>query len=156
MVNQIVRIFYIAAYRLLRWYWFFARPTTRGVQVAVWHAGRILILKLSYKPLYSVPGGFVKRGENSRAAAIREMQEEVQLRMEPEKLQRIGTVSARYEYRNDQVTIFETMCEELPDVRIDEREIVAAEFMPPEQALRHRLSPVIREYLEEKIKMRRS
>ena len=72
-----VRVFYRAAYLAARIWWFIRRPHTNGSLVALWCDGRLLLVRTSYRQLYSLPGGFMKHGETSLAAAERELQEEL-------------------------------------------------------------------------------
>jgi 8-oxo-dGTP diphosphatase len=44
-------------------------------------AGRILLVKPTYKPYWDIPGGYVEPGESPRAACQREIQEELGLRI---------------------------------------------------------------------------
>ena len=45
-------------------------------------AGHILLIKPSYKEYWGIPGGVVDQGESPRAAAIREVKEEINLNIE--------------------------------------------------------------------------
>ena len=95
------------AYRLLRTYWRVRRPTTHGALVLLWNAGEVLLVRNSYVPYYSAPGGFVKRGEEARAAALRELVEEVGLRVQDEQLSLALEVTFPWEFKQDHVKIFE-------------------------------------------------
>jgi 8-oxo-dGTP pyrophosphatase MutT (NUDIX family) len=56
------------------------RPTLLGASaIAEDDRGRVLLVRHSYTPGWSLPGGGVDRGEPPEAAAIRELQEEVGL-----------------------------------------------------------------------------
>ena len=57
-----VRVFYRAAYLAARIWWFIRRPHTNGSLVALWCDGRLLLVRTSYRQLYSLPGGFIIRG----------------------------------------------------------------------------------------------
>lgn len=43
-------------------------------------AGRVLLVRPTYKPGWEIPGGMVEPGESPRAACVREIQEELGLR----------------------------------------------------------------------------
>lgn len=63
-------------------YWRIFKPTTYGVKVFILHPddnGKVLLVRHSYgnSQLYTLPGGGVKRGEDSMQAAIREAKEEL-------------------------------------------------------------------------------
>src|SRR5690348_8774781 len=62
IVDWIARLAYRAAYLLARAWWFLRRPETRGSVVALWHDGRVLLVRTSYRRQYTLPGGFMKRG----------------------------------------------------------------------------------------------
>ena len=59
---------YVCAYRLMRTYWRMRRPTTHGALVTLWHDDKLLLVRNSYVPYYSLPGGYVGKGESGRAA----------------------------------------------------------------------------------------
>ena len=48
----------------MRVYWTVRRPHTHGSLVAMWFNGQILLVKNSYVRYFSLPGGYVKRGES--------------------------------------------------------------------------------------------
>ena len=76
-VSSVLRVGYRLAYLTLRLWWFVRRPATNGAAVALWHAGKVLMVRTSYRGCYSLPGGFVRRGEPSEQAARRELREEL-------------------------------------------------------------------------------
>ena len=99
----------------------------RGVAVAVWHGGELLVVEHSYRPGYSLPGGLIKKRETPSEAACRELREEVGIVVRPDDLilfsdQRVG--------RFDD-PIFEYRPVERPQVQVDNWEIVEAEFVDP-------------------------
>lgn len=47
---------------------------------------RVLLVEPTYKPQWEIPGGIVEDGESPRAAAIREVREELGLQVEPGRL----------------------------------------------------------------------
>ena len=63
------RTAYKVAHRMLRAYWSVRKPNTHGALVAVWHDGKIMIIKNSYRHHYTLPGGYVRSGESAAAAA---------------------------------------------------------------------------------------
>jgi 8-oxo-dGTP pyrophosphatase MutT (NUDIX family) len=70
-------------------------------------AGRILLVKPTYKDTWQFPGGGVEAGEPPEAAAVREAREETGLVLDPTELRIVGTafrpghdtLSLIYEYR---------------------------------------------------------
>ena len=90
------------------------RPTLLGATViAEDDQGRVLLVRHSYMPGWSFPGGGVNRGEPAEAAAIRELQEELGLTeyAPPEflglytrKVAWFSNVIALYRMRNVRIT----------------------------------------------------
>src|ERR1700741_3285235 len=100
---------YFCAYRLLRAWWFLRRPKHRGAVVALWHQGLLLMVRSSYRPRWDLPGGGVDPGEDSKVAAIRELQEELGLTLPPEALTLAQAEEILFEYRYDHVSVFEAV-----------------------------------------------
>ena len=55
---------------------------TVGAICMIEHDGRLLLVRQSYRQRWGVPGGLLQRGEGARAAAVREVREEVGLDIE--------------------------------------------------------------------------
>ena len=143
------RILYRAAFRVLRLWWFVRRADQYGTMVAVWSGDRVLVVRQSYRDTLELPGGSIGRHETALAAACRELNEEVGLVVPPGDLQHAREIVLWRDYRRDHVTIFEfAVTEPCPPLRIDGREIIAADFMAPEMARRQAISPFLRAYLE--------
>jgi 8-oxo-dGTP pyrophosphatase MutT (NUDIX family) len=132
----------------MRVYWFVLRPETAGALVAVWHEGRVLVVRTSYRRGTTLPAGGIRRGEEPRRAAARELDEEVGIRAAPEALRFVGEVSLRYESRTDHCHLFELRPDAEPRVRIDRREVVWAAWMRLDEALAADPAPPSRAYLE--------
>ncbi|GBC60440.1 NUDIX hydrolase [Desulfonema ishimotonii] len=139
------------AYRVLLCFWFVFRPRTRGVHVAVWHDGRVLLIRNSYKPGYTLPGGCLKSGEKAVRAAARELCEEVALRVSPNALHFVGAFPNPHEFKRDTIYLFEITLPDRPAFRADQREVAEAAFISPSQALRLSLFPTVRRYLQHRL-----
>lgn len=86
----------------------------------------MLVVKASYKQHWGLPGGIIDAGETPRMAAVREVQEETGLTIDPDKLQfsmvldRISAVGQTYQFVFD----YQATAEQLTSIAIDQREIV--------------------------------
>lgn len=150
IVDAGFRMAYRTAYQLMRIYWQVARPTTRGALIAIWHKEELLLIRNSYVSYYSVPGGYLKSGETPVMAAVREVAEEVAIQARPGAL-RVGREEKHnWEGKTDEVTIFDLEVEERPPFRVDGREVIAAGFYTPTQALQLDLFPPLRRHIEER------
>ena len=122
-------------------------PGRRGALVALWHEGKILVIKNSYLDFYSLPGGHAKRNESSEAAAVRELLEEVGVTANPDELRRRDDLTRDFYGR---LALFELDAPSLPAIVIDNREVVVAEFLTPSQALERELYPPVRALIAER------
>jgi 8-oxo-dGTP diphosphatase len=147
LVDRLFQAGYFCAYRLLRAWWFLRRPRHRGAVVALWHHGLLLMVRSSYRPRWDLPGGGVGPGEDAKTAALRELQEELGLSLPPEALTLAQAEEIFFEYRYDHVSVFEAVLAERPAIRIDNREIIAAEFRSPATIAASRISDYVARYL---------
>lgn len=151
MINALIRAVYRVAHWGLRLLWFIRRPETAGALVAVWHHGRVLLVKNSYRPQLTLPGGYIRPREDRRTAAARELREEVGIHVQPKRLVHAYHGTHVFEHRQDTLDIYELDVEAEPDVRVDGREVVQAEFHTPDEALRLEIVPHLKEYLSRRI-----
>jgi len=133
---------------MARGWWFIRRPAHRGALVALWRDGAVLLVLTSYRPVWSLPGGGVGRDETERAAALRELREEIGLALPAEALRLAHEEEIFWEYRHDHVTIFEAELASPPEIRLDGREIVRARFANLEAAAALPLAPHVAHYLD--------
>jgi len=145
--NRISQVFYRLAYRALLSLWFFTRPTVHGVYIAVWHNAELLIIKNSYRKRFTIPCGRIKRGEDSADAAVRELCEEVGIAVQKSRLAHVGKYSAQHKYAVDVGNFYEIEMLDLPPVRVDNREVVYARFMPIDRVRRLNLNPTVKAWL---------
>ena len=139
------------AYRAALCYWFVFRPETKGVYVAVWCGPQVLLIRNSYKAKQTFPAGGVKRGECDKDAALRELHEEVGLRLGHDDLRFCDRFVSREEYKTDESVVFEAHLQQLPSIKIDRREVVHAEFLESREAGRRELVSIVRQYFSRKI-----
>lgn len=147
MTDRLWRVALRVAWRLLRLWWFVRRPHIEGVYVAVWHGGRLLVVRNSYKSYATVPGGGVYRGEPRATAAARELREEAGIDVDPSALRLALDDVLFFEHKHDHATVYEIDLPAAPVPRVDGREVISAAFLAPEEALARSLSPVVRRYL---------
>jgi 8-oxo-dGTP diphosphatase len=146
-VDAAWRLVIRAGYRILRLWWFLRRPTHRGALVALWHDGEILLVRTSYRRRWSLPGGGIASGESACEAALRELREEVGIDLPPETLRPAYAAATFWEYRHDHTTIFEAELDDRPNLRLDNREILAALFHAPAAVAADDLTPPLARYL---------
>ncbi|MDJ0688681.1 MAG: NUDIX hydrolase [Xenococcaceae cyanobacterium MO_188.B32] len=108
--------------------------------------GKILIIKPNYKDNWSIPGGVVEANESPRQACIREVQEEIGIKCQPEKLLCVDYISETNNNNESLQFIFLGGIISDEEIVIAEREISAYQFLEPEKAL-SLLSPRLRRRL---------
>jgi 8-oxo-dGTP diphosphatase len=117
-----------------------------GVCTAVWAHDRLLVVRHSYKPGVSIPGGGVKAGEDSRRGAARELCEEVGITVAPSALKLIH--SKRFRHHRGTNYFYEVQIETVPSLKIDRREIIYAEFLTPTEIMLLKCDQYLMAYLE--------
>ena len=110
------------------------RSTAR--YVAVWHGDRVLVIRNSYRRLAVVSR---RRPRARRDAARRRAARAARRGGRPRgsgaaRLLRRARAS-KSSYAEDHAHVFELRCGAAPEVRVDRREVIWAEFLTPEDAL---------------------
>ena len=148
IMDRFWRLAYRVGFRAARLWWRLRRPDHDGAVVAIWLGGRILAVQQSYRANPSWPGGGIRRGEEPREAARRELREELGLEVAPDDLVLAREMVVEWDFRREHVRVFELRLHEEPSLRIDNREVVAARFVEPRALLAEAvLPPFIRAYL---------
>jgi 8-oxo-dGTP pyrophosphatase MutT (NUDIX family) len=123
MIIPLRRWGYRAAYAALRGYWFIARPQTRGVKCVLTDGDQVLLVRHTYGPRsWDLPGGTIKRGETAAAAASREMDEELGIRVA--SWRSLGQYEVAVDHRRDVVHCFHAELH-APDLVVDQGELAA-------------------------------
>ncbi len=150
LLDRGFQLAYVCAYRAMRAYWKVRRPTTHGTLIALWNRDELLLVRNSYVPYYSLPGGYLRRGETAREAAVRELREEVGITMDAQGLELVLDTTHDWEGKRDHVQIFALELPSRPSVEVDNREVIEAAWWPPEKALGLELFPPLRRVIEER------
>jgi 8-oxo-dGTP diphosphatase len=131
VIDFIWRMALRLAFRLARAWWRLRRPRHEGALIAIYVGRALLLVKSSYRAEWNFPGGSVKPGEAPEAAAQREMEEEIGL--SSHSLLPVGSVCGVWDGRRDRVHFFELHLDCMPELQLDNREIVAARLALPEE-----------------------
>lgn len=130
LVDLAWRICFRVGFPLARVWWRLRRRRHEGALVAVYVGQELLLVRPSYRREWHFPGGGVRRGETQEAAARRELAEEIGL--VAATLSPVGSARGVWDGRSDQVHFFELRLTQIPTLRLDNREIVAARLWPPD------------------------
>lgn len=149
IIDPPIRLAFRTAHLMLRSYWFVRRPHTSGALAAIWHDGKILLVKNSYRRQYTLPGGYVRPGEDPRAAASRELFEEVSVRVPPAHFEHAYHGTKDFEFRHDTLDIYEARIDVAPTMQVDNREVVWAGFKTVSETRALPIVPHLVEYLED-------
>ncbi|MCP9858089.1 NUDIX hydrolase [Cyanobium sp. Cruz-8D1] len=144
-----LRLYWLAA-RLFDSYLLLARPHSHGALVAIWHQGRLLLVQTSYRRGLGLPGGGLERRETARQAAVRELAEELGLRVSPEELVDPWQITETSARGKNSVTIFTLRAAHEPTIQLDGLELMAGYWLTTQEALGRPLVNHVREYLMER------
>jgi 8-oxo-dGTP diphosphatase len=150
LMDRAFQLAYVCAYQMMRRYWAVRHPTTHGALVVLQNGGEVLLVKNSYVPYYSLPGGYVRRNETAREAALRELVEEVGVSAKGDELELVLDETHDWEGKRDHVEIFVLKLSMRPSIAVDHREVVEASWWTPERALGLNLFPPLRRVLQMK------
>jgi 8-oxo-dGTP diphosphatase len=132
---------------LARTWWRLSRPCHEGALVAVYVGRGLLLVRPSYRQGWNLPGGGVRRGEAPEAAARRELLEETGLVAPP--LLPACVVRGDWDGRRERVHFFELRLDRLPELKLDNREIIAARLVGPAELGGMRLTGPVALYVAE-------
>ena len=131
LIDSVWRMVLRLGFRCARAWWYLRRPRHEGALVAIYVGRALLLVKSSYRAEWNFPGGSLQPGEAPDAAAQREMEEELGLSSYP--LIPAGSACGIWDGRRDRVHFFELHLDYLPELRLDNREIIAARLVSPEE-----------------------
>ena len=127
-----------------------ARPHNHGALVAIWHQQHLLLVQTSYRHGLGLPGGGLERRETARQAAVRELAEELGLRVTPGELVDPWQITETSARGKNTVTIFALRTARAPAIRLDGLELVAAHWLTRQEALGRPMVSHVRAYLMER------
>lgn len=124
---SVARLCLRIVYRVLRAYWFVARPAHHGVKFALVHGDEVLLVRHTYgdRARWEVPGGGVRRREAALDAARREAREE--LGIDREDWAPLAELRERIDHRRDTLSCFRAPTDGAA-LTLDEREIAEARW----------------------------
>ena len=108
----------------------------------------MLLLRNSYRSRKTFPSGGAKRGESLREAAVREVREEGGISLTLDSLRSVGMFLSTTEYKLDRCEIFEARFDTLPDVHIDGREVIEAEFVSVGELSQRKVTSLVQQYID--------
>ncbi len=147
LIDKSYRVLYRVAYQCHLMVNFVLRPKTLGAYVAVWQDNKVLLIRNSYKSVYTLPCGGVERKETVVNAARRELLEEVELDLPVAAFKKVFDVVNYTEFKKDQISLFEVHLDEVPKLTADGREVIWLGFRSLSDALELPLFPAVRDYL---------
>jgi 8-oxo-dGTP diphosphatase len=125
------RVAFRLGFPLARFWWRLTRPSHEGALVAIHVGTALLLLRSSYRSAWNFPGGSLHRGETPQAAARRELAEEIGIAAA--ELASPCVITGVWDGRHDRVHVFELRLASLPDLVLDNREIIAARLVTPDE-----------------------
>ena len=148
MWDALWRIALRGAYLTLRTWWWLRHPEVAGAYVAVWRGDRLLLIRNSYRRGETVPCGAIHASESPVRAAVRELGEEVGIHVREADLRFVREYLVDFEDKIDHAHFFELRVESAMPIRVDNREVVWADFISTGELEARPLVPHVRVYLE--------
>lgn len=142
-MKKIVRFLITNFYPLLKPILRLVRPAGGGVKVALFYKNKLLLIQNTYRKGWTLPGGGIKKNETSRQAAIREVYEELGIRLTSLEYQG----SFINDFEKEKISVFSRKVRK-PGFRIDDIEVAKAEWVNIKKVPDHHLLPVAKKCVE--------
>jgi len=124
-IKRFIRFLRPIYWPLVKAYFMYLSPETRGVKIILTHKGEILFIKNSYGLKYNLPGGNLGKNEDPKQGAIREVKEELGIDIkEPTFLGEVIPL-LEFEYRKNTISVFTV---ELPNKNISINNLEVLDF----------------------------
>lgn len=150
LIDRIYRLAYQLAYKLHIVFNYVFRPKSKGAYIALWYKEHILLIKNSYKSVYTIPCGGIEKDETSINAAIRELKEETGINLSLESFKMAWQTVSYCEYKKDTIYLYEVNLKKIPKIKADGREVIWLGFKTIEEAFKMPLFFPIKDYLRNK------
>jgi 8-oxo-dGTP diphosphatase len=147
LVDAFWRLVYRLGYPCAQVVWRHMKKPGHGASVAVWHDGRLLCIRESYRQGLALPGGGGLADETPAETARRELFEEVGIALPPEAFRERGLLAYENHGRAIEDKLFEAVIEEPLQPSVDRREVVWAGFLAVEVIRAERMQRGLRLYL---------
>ena len=142
------RLVYRLGYPCAQLVWRLVGKSGQGASIAVWHDGRLLCVRESYRRGLGLPGGGLNDGETPAEAARRELREEVGLDLAASAFRAYGPIAYGESGRSIRDEVFEVHLDEALPTVVDNREIVWAGFLEPAAIRDAKMQRAMRLYLD--------
>jgi len=131
-LDRCYQLFYILAYQVFRITSSRLKLKMTGAQVMLIWEKKVLLVRSSYRSTYSFPGGYINRGEAAIEAACRELREETGIVLQQSELHPLS-VKQYDTNKSSNNFIFTAVLAHEPFIKIDNREVVEAQFFDASQ-----------------------
>jgi ADP-ribose pyrophosphatase YjhB (NUDIX family) len=99
-------------------------------------SGRILLVEPSYKPVWEIPGGVIEKDESPKACVVREIKEELGLKVAVGRLLIVDYNAPTEEKSESLMFIFDggvLTCAEMDTIQLQQEELLSFKFFEPTQ-----------------------
>jgi 8-oxo-dGTP diphosphatase len=145
-LDAVWRLVFRLGFPFARVWWRLRGGRPEGALVAVYVDRSLLLVRSSYQVEWTLPGGGLKRGETPDAAARRELVEEIGL-VAP-RLLPTGEATGIWDGWRYRVHFFELRLDGLPQLQLDNREIIGARLTSLEELRGIEVTGPVAAYLE--------